>query len=133
VRAGAGSPDPRRDKAVDNGGLRYSAMGARFARRYPPPLDPPFTTRPSSSPLAGPKLNPLDRTAASKHHRLDPRTHALGGRLQIGTPAGFRSEKVAGFILECMAGFVGIPEGSNRSRDAKGCRVVACGTYLKPD
>jgi hypothetical protein len=30
------------------------------------------------------------------------------GRLQIGTPAGFRSEQVAGFVLECMAGFVGI-------------------------
>jgi hypothetical protein len=31
-----------------------------------------------------------------------------GGRLQIGTVAGFGSEQVAGFILECMAGFVGI-------------------------
>jgi hypothetical protein len=31
-----------------------------------------------------------------------------GGRYQIGTPAGFGSELVAGFILECMAGFVGI-------------------------
>jgi hypothetical protein len=30
------------------------------------------------------------------------------GRHQIGTPAGFRSEQVAGFVLECMAGFVGI-------------------------
>jgi IstB-like ATP binding protein len=31
-----------------------------------------------------------------------------GGRHQIGSPAGFGSEKVAGFTLECMAGFVGI-------------------------
>jgi len=31
-----------------------------------------------------------------------------GGRHQIGTPAGFGSEQVAGFTLECMAGFVGI-------------------------
>src|SRR5260370_36124924 len=31
-----------------------------------------------------------------------------GGRLQIGTMAGFISERAAGFILECMAGFVGI-------------------------
>jgi hypothetical protein len=31
-----------------------------------------------------------------------------GGRLQIGTVAGFKSERVAGFNLECMAGFVGI-------------------------
>jgi hypothetical protein len=31
-----------------------------------------------------------------------------GGRLQIGTMAGFISERVAGFKLECLAGFVGI-------------------------
>jgi hypothetical protein len=30
------------------------------------------------------------------------------GRLQIGTVAAFVSEWVAGIILECMAGFVGI-------------------------
>jgi len=29
------------------------------------------------------------------------------GRLQIGTMAGFKSERVAGFRLGCMAGFVG--------------------------
>jgi hypothetical protein len=33
---------------------------------------------------------------------------AAGDRHQIGTLAGFRSEQVAGFLLECMAGFVGI-------------------------
>jgi hypothetical protein len=33
---------------------------------------------------------------------------AAGGRHQIGTLAGFKSEQVAGFLLECMAGFVGI-------------------------
>ena len=33
------------------------------------------------------------------------------GRLQIGTVAGFKSERVAGFNLECMAGFVGIRTG----------------------
>jgi len=33
---------------------------------------------------------------------------AAGGRHQIGTMAGFRSEQVAGFLLEYMAGFVGI-------------------------
>ena len=32
----------------------------------------------------------------------------LGGRLHLGTPAGFKSERVAGFKLECMAGFIGI-------------------------
>ena len=31
-----------------------------------------------------------------------------GGRHQIGTPAGFKSESVAGFLLECPAGFIGI-------------------------
>ena len=38
---------------------------------------------------------------------------AAGGRHQIGTLAGFKSEQGAGFLLECMAGFVGIrtPEG----------------------
>jgi hypothetical protein len=30
--------------------------------------------------------------------------------------AGFKSERVAGFKLECLAGFVGMLEGSNRSR-----------------
>jgi hypothetical protein len=40
--------------------------------------------------------------------QIDLRTHDAGGRHQIGTLAGFGSEQVAGFILECMAGFVGI-------------------------
>jgi hypothetical protein len=30
-----------------------------------------------------------------------------GGRHQIGIPAGFKSESVAGFLVECVAGFVG--------------------------
>jgi hypothetical protein len=30
------------------------------------------------------------------------------GRYHVGTLAGFKSERVAGFRLECMAGFVGI-------------------------
>jgi hypothetical protein len=38
----AGSPDPRRDKAVDNGGLRYSAMESALR----PPL--PTATRTAS-------------------------------------------------------------------------------------
>jgi hypothetical protein len=38
----------------------------------------------------------------------DPRKQTSGGRHQIGTLAGFKSESVAGFILECLAGFVGI-------------------------
>jgi hypothetical protein len=39
---------------------------------------------------------------------LDLRKRTAGGRHQIGMLAGFRSEWVAGFVLECMAGFVGI-------------------------
>jgi len=39
---------------------------------------------------------------------LDLRKQTAGGRHQIGTLAGFRSEWAAGFVLECMAGFVGI-------------------------
>ncbi len=38
----------------------------------------------------------------------DPTERRSGGRLQIGTLAGFISEWVAGFRLECMAGFIGI-------------------------
>jgi len=45
---------------------------------------------------------------------------AAGGRHQIGTLAGFKSEQVAGFLLECMAGFVGI-----RSRGEKRPQAVA--------
>jgi hypothetical protein len=37
-----------------------------------------------------------------------------GGRHQIGAPAGFGSEQVAGFRLECMAGFVGIRNSANQ-------------------
>ncbi|WP_024882250.1 hypothetical protein [Methylosinus sp. LW3] len=40
--------------------------------------------------------------------QIDLRTHDAGGRHQIGTLAGFGSEQVAGFKLECMAGIVGI-------------------------
>jgi hypothetical protein len=36
------------------------------------------------------------------------RSGARSGRHQIGTTAGFGSEQVAGFRLECMAGFIGI-------------------------
>jgi len=41
---------------------------------------------------------------------------AAGGRHQIGTLAGFKSEQVAGFLLECMAGFVGIRSGCRAAR-----------------
>ena len=39
--------------------------------------------------------------------RSDLQRQCAGGRLQIGTLAGFRSEQVADFVLECMADIVG--------------------------
>ena len=42
----AGSPDPRRDKAVDNGGLRYGAMESALR----PPLPTATRTAPQSMP-----------------------------------------------------------------------------------
>ena len=111
MRPSAGWPDPRRGKAVDTGGLRYGALEGALRRRYPPPPDQPFVTQPSFSAFAGPDSTPLDQTAAPKHHRLDPRKRTLGGRLQIGTVAGFGSESVADFLLELVAGFVGIRNG----------------------
>jgi hypothetical protein len=39
-------------------GYATALWKARFAPRYPPPLNPPFTTRPGSSALAGPKPKP---------------------------------------------------------------------------
>src|SRR5271155_4384116 len=50
----------------------------------------------------------LDLSGQAKHHLIDPRKQTPGGRHQIGTPAGFKSESVADFRLECVAGFVGI-------------------------
>src|SRR5208283_2195087 len=68
------------------------------------------TRRRPSRPLLCGGANPstLDQSGRAKHHQSDPRKHPQGGRLQIGTPAGFKSESVAGFLSECLAGFVGI-------------------------
>jgi hypothetical protein len=51
----------------------------------------------------------------------------VGGRHQIGTLAGFRSEWAAGFVLECMAGFVGIRTliTSLSSKSSSECPFVA--------
>jgi hypothetical protein len=49
-----------------------------------------------------------------------PAATPSGGRLQIGTMAGFNLERVAGFRLECVAGFVGIRSQIQiRPRDAQ--------------
>ena len=100
-------------KAVDNGGLRYGAMESA--------LRPPLPT--ATQALAELQIHPgLDQRLRAKHHRRDPRKQTPSGRHQIGIPAGFKSESVAGFLLECVAGFVGIrtptPQPKNQARDA---------------
>jgi hypothetical protein len=102
------SPNLRRDQAVDSDGLRYDAMESA--------LRPSLPTATRSVPLnrtffavdRGPNPWPLDQHDRAKHHHFDPRKQTPGGRHQIGTPAGFKSESVAGFLLECLAGFLGI-------------------------
>jgi tryptophan 2,3-dioxygenase len=69
--------------------------------------------------LRASKPSPLDQRLRAKHHRMDPRKQTPGGRHQIGIPAGFRSESVAGFLLECVAGFVG-----NRSEIRAACTLI---------
>jgi hypothetical protein len=97
-------------KAVDNGGLRYGAMESA--------LRPPLPT--ATQTLAELQIQPwLDQRLRAKHHRRDPRKQTPSGRHQIGIPAGFKSESVAGFLLECVAGFVGI-----RTRYRSGRRVA---------
>ena len=99
--AKASSLNLQRDKAVDNGGLRYGAMES--ALRPPlPTATPSVRNNPTLRLCGGPIPCPLDQSGRAKHHHSDPRKHAQGGRHQIGTPAGFKSESVAGFLLECM-------------------------------
>jgi len=50
----------------------------------------------------------LTQIEKQEQHLSRPAGTPPGGRLQIGTVANFKSERVAGFNLECMAGFVGI-------------------------
>jgi hypothetical protein len=63
--------------------------------------------------------------------QIDLREHDAGGRHQIGTLAGFGSEQVAGFILECMAGFVGTRTPALRPRNIASRPMRARGS--KPD
>ena len=129
MRPRAGWPDPRRSKAVDNGGLRYGAVEG--ALRPPLPTatqsalhNPAILSRPSQAQ----NPHPLDQSAARETSSPDPRKRTLGGRLQIGIPAGFRSESVAGFLLEWVAGFVGIRRQLAEQRENR----VEEG-YLMPD
>jgi hypothetical protein len=60
-----------------------------------------------------------------QHHRdSHGRTHQVADT-QIGTP-GFKSESVAGFLLECVAGFVQIRSQSSSHRAAIKSRPNIC-------
>jgi len=85
----ASSPDPRRDKAAENGGLRFGAM--ENALRPPLPTATPAAVQKPSRRiiLRRPKPRPLDPSGQAKHHPIDPRKPTPGGRHQIGTRAGF--------------------------------------------
>jgi hypothetical protein len=114
---------------VDNGGLRYGAAEGA--------LRPPLPTATQSA-LHNPTIllalhgrknrRSLDRSVGAQHHRLDPRKRTLGGRLQIGTVAGFGSESVTGFLLDLVAGFVGIRRlaGVDPKATLAPCFLVVC-------
>ena len=80
---------------------------------------------PAASSAAAEGLATLDPNQKGKHHSLDPRGTPPGGRLQIGTMAGFISEQVAGFKLECLAGFVGIRSHARRIPDCRRTKSIA--------
>jgi hypothetical protein len=54
MRPRAGWPDPRRGKAVDNGGLRYGAVEGALRPPLPTATQPALHTRPSSFGLRRP-------------------------------------------------------------------------------
>ena len=123
MRAGGPARCTLGAKAVDNGGLRYGAMESA--------LRPPLPT--ANPALAGIQIQvSLDQRLGAKHHRRDPRKQTPGGRHQIGIPAGFKSESVAGFLLESVADIIGIRRGSVQAvlRAADGRAVPAAGTVF---
>ena len=100
------------DKAVDKAGCAtalWKARSARFTHRHPSrPSRTPATSQ-SKEAQIHPGLTDPARPNIITSNRAK---QTSGGRHQIGTPAAFKSESVAGFLLECLAGFVGI-----RTRD----------------
>jgi hypothetical protein len=56
---------------------------------------------------------------------------AAGGRHHIGIPSGFKSEQAAGFLLECIAGFVGMRiMGGKHELQKISCDLdVGCGCF----
>jgi hypothetical protein len=97
--------DRRRGKAVDNGGLRYSAMEGALARRCPPPPGAPLQeTASRGAEIRTALTDPVKANIMTS----DPRKQTSGGRHQIGTLAGFKSEPWPASVLELLAGFIGI-------------------------
>jgi hypothetical protein len=84
----AGSPDPRRDKAVDNGGLQYGAVESAFR----PPL--PTATRA----LAEIQIQAsLDQRLRAKHHPIDPRRRRVADIKSESRPASNRNRCPASY------------------------------------
>ena len=108
-----GAPGPPRvTRGAARPWIRRAAL-RRHGERAPPAL--PTATRsvhvtnPTFFSICG-GSNPsqLDQSGQAKHHHSDPRKQTPGGRHQIGTPAGFKSESVADFLLEYVADIIGI-------------------------
>lgn len=101
------------DKAVDKAGCAtalWKARSARFTHRHPSrPSRTPATSQ-SKEAQIHPGLTDPARPNIITSNRAK---QTSGGRHQIGTPAAFKSESVAGFLLECLAGFVGIRSNTN--------------------
>ena len=92
----ARSAQPSAHKAVDNDGLRYGATESALRPSSPTAIRSNPRTPTLFSFCGGPNPCPLDQSSQAKHHHFDPRKQTPGGRLQIGTPAGFKSESMAG-------------------------------------
>ena len=76
-----------RGKAVDNGGLRYGAVESALRPPLPTATQPAFQAAPG-----GRNRTVLTDPARTNIFISDPRKQTSGGRHQIGTPAGFKSE-----------------------------------------
>ena len=107
------------DKAVDKAGCAtalWKARSARFTHRHPSrPSRTPATSQ-SKEAQIHPGLTDPARPNIITSNRAK---QTSGGRHQIGTPAAFKSESVAGFLLECLAGFVGIRRRARRCHQSR--------------
>ncbi|HYX46670.1 MAG TPA: hypothetical protein VE820_07600, partial [Sphingomicrobium sp.] len=89
----------------------------------------PAVTHRHSSFCGDPNPSPLDQLLQAKHHHFDPQKQTPGGRHQIGTLVGFKSESVAGFKSESgglceVAGARVVQSGG--LCEVAGARVVQC-------